>query len=84
MPRSREDREVTYDSLVDEYLSETHRTHPGTGCAVAALSGDISRSDKQTRALVTGEIRDNIKLLEDSNPKDGSERVRVLQGRKQS
>jgi TetR/AcrR family transcriptional repressor of nem operon len=56
---------VTYASLVNEYLSETHRKHPGTGCAVAALSGDISRSDKQTRALVTGNIRDNIKLLED-------------------
>jgi len=56
---------VRYESLVDEYLSETHRAHPGTGCAVAALSGDISRSDKQTRALVTGEIRDNIKLLEE-------------------
>jgi TetR/AcrR family transcriptional repressor of nem operon len=23
---------VTYDSLVDAYLSETHRNHPGTGC----------------------------------------------------
>ena len=56
---------VTYGSLVSEYLSEAHRKHPGTGCAVAALSGDISRSDKQTRALVTGNIRDNIQLLED-------------------
>src|SRR5882724_8805236 len=56
---------VTYASLIDEYLSETHRKHPGTGCPVAALTGDIPRSDKQTRARVTGNIRDNIKLLED-------------------
>jgi|SRR6266850_226176 len=64
---------VTYASLIDEYLSETHRKHPGTGCPVAALTGDISRSDKRTRALVTGNIRDNIQLLErlirDTDPK---------------
>jgi TetR/AcrR family transcriptional repressor of nem operon len=44
-------------------LSEAHRNHPGTGCPVAALAGDIARSDKQTRTLVTREIRDNIELL---------------------
>jgi TetR/AcrR family transcriptional repressor of nem operon len=54
---------VTYESLVDNYLSEAHRNHPGTGCPVAALAGDIARSDKQTRTLVTREIRDNIELL---------------------
>ena len=67
---------VTYASLVKEYLSETHRKHPGTGCPVAALTGDISRSDKRTRALVTGNIRDNIQLLErligDTDPKNKS------------
>jgi TetR/AcrR family transcriptional repressor of nem operon len=54
---------VTYQSLVDDYLSEAHRNHPGTGCPVSALAGDIARSDKQTRALVTGKIRDNIELI---------------------
>jgi TetR/AcrR family transcriptional repressor of nem operon len=48
---------VTYDWLVDDYLSEAHRNHPGTGCPVSALAGDIARSDKQTRALVAGKIR---------------------------
>ena len=43
---------VTYKSLVGDYLSEAHRNHPGTGCPVSALAGDIARSDKQTRALV--------------------------------
>src|SRR5882757_2371306 len=41
---------VTYESLVDEYLSEAHRNHPGTGCPVSALAGDLARSDKRTRA----------------------------------
>src|SRR5258708_3744844 len=54
---------VTYELLVDDYLSEAHRNHPGTGCPVGALAGDIARSDKRTRALVTRQIRDNIELL---------------------
>jgi TetR/AcrR family transcriptional regulator, transcriptional repressor for nem operon len=54
---------VTYESLVDDYLSEAHRDQPGTGCPVVALAGDIARSDKRTRALVTQQIRDNIELL---------------------
>src|SRR5580693_3520324 len=32
---------VTYDSLIDSYLSEAHRNDPGTGCAVGALAGDV-------------------------------------------
>jgi TetR/AcrR family transcriptional repressor of nem operon len=54
---------VTYESLVDDYLSEAHRNHPGTGCPVSALAGDIARSDKQTRALFTRKIRDNVELI---------------------
>jgi TetR/AcrR family transcriptional repressor of nem operon len=53
----------TYESLVDDYLREAHRNNPGTGCPVVALAGDIARSDKRTRALVTRQIRDNIELL---------------------
>jgi TetR/AcrR family transcriptional regulator, transcriptional repressor for nem operon len=54
---------VTYEPLVDDYLSETHRNNPGTGCPVGALAGDIARSDKRTRALVTRQIREDIELL---------------------
>jgi TetR/AcrR family transcriptional repressor of nem operon len=54
---------VSYESLVDEYLSDTHRNHPGAGCPVGALAGDLARSDKRTRALVSRKIRDNIELL---------------------
>jgi TetR/AcrR family transcriptional repressor of nem operon len=44
-------------------LGEAHRNHPGTGCPVGALAGDIARSDKRTRALVTRQIRDNVELV---------------------
>ena len=69
---------VTYESLVDDYLSKTHRNHPGTGCPVGALAGDIARSDKRTRAVVTRQIRENIELLatliRDTNQKDQGEK----------
>ena len=74
---------VTYESLVDNYLSKAHRDHPGAGCPVGALAGDIARSDKQTRALVTREIRDNIELLasliRDTNEKhEGTARPQAI------
>jgi TetR/AcrR family transcriptional repressor of nem operon len=76
---------VTYKSLVDDYLSEAHRNHPGTGCPVGALTGDIARSDKRTRALVTRQIRDNIELLatllRNANGKDnGGARAQAILG----
>jgi TetR/AcrR family transcriptional regulator, transcriptional repressor for nem operon len=54
---------LRYEALVDDYLSEAHRNYPGTGCPVGALAGDIGRSGKRTRALVTAQIRDDISLL---------------------
>jgi TetR/AcrR family transcriptional repressor of nem operon len=56
---------VTYDSLVDAYLSVTHRSHPGSGCPVGALAGDIARSDKRTRAVLTKRVSEYIEWLAD-------------------
>jgi TetR/AcrR family transcriptional regulator, transcriptional repressor for nem operon len=65
---------LTYEELVDDYLSEAHRDDLGTGCPVGALAGDIARSGKRTRGLVTRQIREDIKLLaslmRDRNGKD--------------
>jgi len=69
---------VTYESLVDDYLSEAHRNHSGTGCPVSALAGDIARSDKRTRALVAQKIRGNIalvaSLIRDTSQRDKGKR----------
>jgi len=54
---------VAYEALVDNYLSEAHRDDPGAGCPVGALAEDIGRSGKQTRALVTRQIRHDIELF---------------------
>ena len=57
---------VPYDSLIDSYLTETHRDHPGTGCPVGALAGDVARSDKRTRAIATRKIVERLDRLENS------------------
>jgi TetR/AcrR family transcriptional regulator, transcriptional repressor for nem operon len=54
---------VSYAKLIDDYLSETHRNNPGTGCAFSALAAEIARSDKRTRALASEQIRNDLQLL---------------------
>ena len=54
---------LSYSKLVDDYLNEAHRDNLGTGCAFGTLSGEIARSDKQTRALASDEIRNNLQLI---------------------
>jgi TetR/AcrR family transcriptional regulator, transcriptional repressor for nem operon len=62
---------ITYETLVDSYLTETHRDHPGNGCPVSALACDIARGGKQIRSLLTEQIESEIELLADSLPQDG-------------
>jgi TetR/AcrR family transcriptional regulator, transcriptional repressor for nem operon len=57
---------VAYDSLIDSYLAEAHRDHPGTGCPVGALAGDVARSDKRTQAIATRKIVECLGRLENS------------------
>ena len=54
-------RVCAFDSA--NYLTEAHRNNPGTGCPVSALAGDLGRSDKRTRAVVTRQIREGIELI---------------------
>ena len=54
---------VSYAGLVDDYLSDTHRKNPGTGCAYSALAPEIARSDKQTRALTSEQVRSDLELI---------------------
>jgi TetR/AcrR family transcriptional repressor of nem operon len=54
---------VSYENLIDDYLSEAHRDNPGTGCAFSALAPEIARSDKRTRALTSEQVRNDIQLV---------------------
>jgi TetR/AcrR family transcriptional regulator, transcriptional repressor for nem operon len=67
---------LSYATLVDDYLSEAHRDHPGSGCAISALAGEIARSGKRTRALLTEEIRKAFQLIADLIPGKDEGRAR--------
>ena len=43
----------TVNSAVAAYLSTRHRDSPASGCPLAALGGELARSDKRARAAAT-------------------------------
>jgi TetR/AcrR family transcriptional repressor of nem operon len=43
--------------LLQNYLTEAHRDAPGSGCAMAALLGDVTRASKSARALYTERVK---------------------------
>jgi TetR/AcrR family transcriptional repressor of nem operon len=58
--------------LLQNYLTEAHRDAPGTGCAMGALLGDITRGSKSARALYTERVKRSLgffsALLPSSRP----------------
>jgi TetR/AcrR family transcriptional repressor of nem operon len=54
---------VTFESLIDAYLSESHRDNRAGGCPVGSLAGEIARSGNRARMLVNQEVQESIKLL---------------------
>jgi TetR/AcrR family transcriptional regulator, transcriptional repressor for nem operon len=63
---------LTYESLVDSYLSDTHRDHPGNGCPISALACDIARGRKQIRSLLTERVKSHSELIANLLPQDDS------------
>lgn len=63
---------VTYESLVDSYLSGTHRDHPGHGCPISALACEIARDRKQIRSLLTERVKSYFEVLVTFLPQDDS------------
>jgi TetR/AcrR family transcriptional regulator, transcriptional repressor for nem operon len=56
----------TLKSFLNAYLSKAHRDNPRSGCAVAALAGDVARVDSRTRDVMTARLEesfDNIATL---------------------
>ena len=54
---------VPLAKLIDDYLNETHRDNPGSGCAFSALAPEIARSDKRTRSLTSEQVRSDVQLI---------------------
>ena len=67
---------VSLAKLIDDYLDEAHRDNPGTGCAFSALAPEIARSDKQTRALTSEQVRSDIQLIAGLLPGKDKSRAR--------
>src|SRR5260370_37340453 len=60
--------------LLQNYLTEAHRDAPGSGCAMGALLGDMTRGSRSARALYTERLKPSlaffIGLLTDSQRPD--------------
>jgi len=50
-------------AIADQYLSDGHRDHPGTGCMLAALGTEASRQAAPVRRAVTAGVRSLIVML---------------------
>src|SRR6266851_6329808 len=46
--------------LLQNYLTEAHRDAPGTGCAMGALLGDMTRGSKSARVLYTTRLKRSL------------------------
>ena len=54
---------LSFEKLIDDYVSDAHRKNPGAGCAFSALAPEIARSDKRTRALTSEQVRNDLELI---------------------
>lgn len=55
-----------YASIIRSYLSRRHRDAHAEGCAIAALAGDVSRSDQELREITTSHIENFAVGLQDA------------------
>ena len=52
-----------FEAFIATYLSKPHRDDPGSGCLVAALSGDVGRQESSVRRAFTSGLRPMIDFL---------------------
>ena len=57
------DPDTALAQIVASYLSRQHVAHPGQGCALAALGGELARMSGPVRAVTTAGVRAQIALL---------------------
>jgi TetR/AcrR family transcriptional repressor of nem operon len=63
MPGCGKVRKPSFESIVDGYLSETHRDSPDNGCAIGALTSDIGRAGDGMKSLYTAKVKRNLQTL---------------------
>jgi TetR/AcrR family transcriptional regulator, transcriptional repressor for nem operon len=53
------------------YLTEEHRDAPGSGCALGALLGDMSRASRSAKAVYTARLKRTLAYSTDLVPSNG-------------
>jgi TetR/AcrR family transcriptional repressor of nem operon len=57
-----------FEAIVDDYLSDSHRSHPEAGCAVAGLAQDVSRAEDRTRSAYGHQVEQYLELFAGLTP----------------
>jgi TetR/AcrR family transcriptional regulator, transcriptional repressor for nem operon len=57
-----------FTAIVDGYLSVAHRDRPESGCAVAGLAEDVSRTDDRARAAYGRQVEKYLDVLAGLTP----------------
>jgi TetR/AcrR family transcriptional repressor of nem operon len=68
--------EQALDSIARSYLSDDHRRHPGTGCALTSLGADVARLGPKARAALTAGARGQLAVLEQLVPGESAQQKR--------
>lgn len=69
------DEQSAFDAFVRGYLSPSHRDHPESGCAIAALVSDVGRAEAPLRASMSEQLDG---LIATATSALGSEREAML------
>jgi TetR/AcrR family transcriptional repressor of nem operon len=55
-------------TIVESYLTTTHRDDPGRGCAVPTLGAEIARENPKTRKAFAAKLEQMIDMIADQIP----------------
>jgi TetR/AcrR family transcriptional repressor of nem operon len=67
-----EEHTDTLTKLLENYLSEEHRDAPGTGCALGALLGDMSRASRSAKTVYTARLKRSLAYSTGLVPPNGT------------
>ena len=65
---------MTVKSIVNSYLSPTHRDHPSSGCAIPTLAGEVGRADPEVRAIMAQQLAKSFETMGESLGDGGRDR----------
>jgi len=72
-----EENTDTLTKVLKAYLTEEQRDAPGTGCALGALLGDMSRASRSAKAVYTARLKRTLAYSTDLVPPNGDSNRRA-------